>query len=119
MAVVRAGVLALSQRVYAVVPANPQFPYATFSTPSTIPIDEDMRDRCNVSLQVDVWSNQLSDAEAKTIAATIRNMLHEKPLSVVGYTADSVSVRGIFPTKEEGGAINRARIMVEVDAQPA
>lgn len=109
----------VGQRVYDAVDPNPTFPYLTVSSPSTVPIDEECWDRSDMRFQIDVWSKHPQSHEAKSLAATIRSLFHEQPLTVSGFTVDRIYVDGMFPTREEQTAINRVRIVLAVEAQPA
>lgn len=109
----------VGNRIYDRVMPSPTFPYVTVTTPSTVPIDEECWDRSDVQIQIDVWSKHVESHEAKTIAATIRGLFHEKDLPLTGFVADRVQVEGVFPTREEQTALHRVRIILAVEAQPA
>lgn len=119
MARLRTGVTATGQRVYDAVDSGATYPYLTVTSPSTVPIDEECWDRSDMRFQIDVWSKHPQSHEAKTIAATIRDLFHEQDLPLTGFVVDRIYVDGIFPTREEQTAINRVRIVLAVEAQPA
>jgi hypothetical protein len=119
MAILRAGVPAIGQRVHDFVPQSATFPYITISVPSAVPIDETCWDRTEITFQIDVWSNTVPSVEAKEIAAVVRDFLHETDIAVAGFEVDRARVQGAFFTRENDTQLHRARLMVSIEAQPA
>ncbi|GGA63869.1 DUF3168 domain-containing protein [Pelagibacterium lentulum] len=114
------GLTTVGGRVYDFIPAESQFPYARLSTPSEIPIDETCWDRTALSIQLDFWSNEKESREVKEISGQAKALLHEREqdLIVPGYVVDSMMVEGIFYSREQETALQRARLMLAIDVQP-
>lgn len=104
--------------VFDFVPQTASLPYVTVLVISVVPIDEECWDRSDVAFQIDVWDDKPSSEPVKALAATIRNGLHEQTLAVDGFTIDRMRIDGVFPSREAQTLLNRARIVVAIEAQP-
>lgn len=118
MAKLRNGLPDLVRRVFDTVPEGKGHPYATVSTPSNVPVDEDCWDRTDIVFQIDFWSSHRNSTEVKRIAGNAKDLLHEQPLSAPGYVVDRMTVAGIFYSREQGTLLHRARLMLAIAAQP-
>lgn len=106
-------------QVFDSVQAQPVGDYITVSVPSAVPIDEECWDRSEINLQVDFWSSHPDSGRVKAMAAQARAGLHEvDDLVPVGFTIDRIRVEGIFYSREAQTLINRARMVLAVEAQP-
>jgi len=119
-AYLRVGLGDLGNRVYDFIPVETGYPYARISTPSEVPIEETCWDRTAISFQIDFWSREKESREIKEISGHARALLHEREqdLIVPGYVVDSMMVEGIFYSREQETALQRARLMLAIDAQP-
>ena len=97
---------------------NPK-PYISIGTGQTVPIDETCWDGSEVSLQLDVWSDEPGYPQVKRIAGAIRVGLHDQDLAIPGHVCDRVEVRGIDYSREANGLTSRARIDLLITTQPA
>jgi hypothetical protein len=111
---------AVGGRVFDFIPSNPVYPYCRLSTPSEVPIDETCWDRTDIVFQLDFWSTNAESREVKEIAGAARAILHEQEsLGVSGYVVDRMMVEGTFYSREEETLLQRARLMLAIEVQPA
>ncbi|WEK05774.1 MAG: DUF3168 domain-containing protein [Candidatus Devosia phytovorans] len=105
--------------VYDFVSEAATLPYATVGVISAVPIDEMCWDRSEVSVQIDLWDDEQTSRKVKERAAVVRDAFHEfDGLVVTGFAVDRMRVDGVFLSREAQTLLNRARIVVAVEAQP-
>lgn len=93
--------------------------YITVTVPSAVPLDEVCWDRSEINFQIDFWSSHPDSGRVKVLAAQGRAGLHEvDDLAPQGFTIDRIRVEGIFYSREAQTLINRARMVLAVEAQP-
>lgn len=114
-------VSALGGRVLDFIPERPVYPYARVSTPSRVPIAETCKFRTALMVQIDFWSDAPESREVKEIAGAALTALHEQEssLTVTGFVVDSMMVEGIFYSREQETLLQRGRLMLAIDVQPA
>lgn len=109
---------AAGQRVYSAIPEGSQtYPYVQVWPGFETPIDEDCWDRTESTMQVDVWADTTSYITTKSIAAAIRNALHEQSLTIAGHTVDRIRVESI--TYSDDPPLYRARMSISIETQPS
>lgn len=106
-------------RVYDFVNSIGKYPYICVSVPMVALVDEAYWDRSDISLQIDIWSDATSSIFVKKIASRVRELLDEQTLSMIEpIRMDSMRIEGIFYTREAQTLLNRARVVLNVHAQP-
>lgn len=109
---------AAGQRVYSAIPEGSQtYPYVQVWPGFETPLDEECWDRTESTMQVDVWADTASYITTKSIAAAIRNALHEQSLTITGHAVDRIRIESI--TYSDDPPLYRARMSISIETQPA
>lgn len=110
---------AVANQVLDTVQNAPAGDYITVTVPSAVPLDEVCWDRSEITLQVDIWSTHPDSGRVKAMAAQARDGLHEvEDLTPQGFAIDRIRVEGTFYSREAQTLINRARMVLAIEAQP-
>jgi hypothetical protein len=64
-----------------------------------------------------VWADTTTYITTKSIAAAIRNALHEQSLTIAGHTVDRIRVESI--TYSNDPPLYRARMSISIETQPS
>lgn len=112
---------AAGTRVYDVVPKNAALPYITVGYADANPIDEECFNRTLTTTQIDVWSDAVGLPEVKKISGAIRMALHEREteIAVANHRVDRIRVLSTIAGRDPGGVLNRARMSVQFETEPA
>lgn len=105
--------------VFDQVPSGDPFPRITLGPWQSIPNDADCSEGTESFVQIDVWSRAVGFPEAKGIAGTIRDRLHNGELDVSGHRVELMLVQSIDTSRDPDGLTSRARISLRILSQPA
>ena len=110
---------AAGESVFDRPPAANPFPRVTIGPSQSIPDDAVCYAGTETFQQIDVWSRAVGFPEAKAIAESIRDRLHDGELTLDGHHLELMAVLSIDYSRDPDGLTSRARINLRVLTQPS
>jgi hypothetical protein len=90
------------------------FPLVFLSFPSSTPFDTKSNLGGSYIVQVDVWSRSNSEAQVKSIAAKVYDLLHRQPLTIAGVTHITTDIERMDFVREPDGETRRCLMQYRV-----
>lgn len=92
------------------IPAGAAFPYASFGPADALTDDAECLTSYEVTLQIDVWSRAVGYPEVKTLAAEVRDNLHEAELALSENALLTIVHRQTRVFRDPDGITNHAAL---------
>lgn len=90
------------------------FPYISFGTDFTSPMDTKGDNGGNALLQINVWTRSPGFAETKTIAQRVYDLLQKQSLTISGATHIATRVESVDYARDPDGLTRRALMQFRV-----
>ncbi len=106
-------------RIYDQAPELPEFPYVTLGDCQVLPDKAGCIDGVEVYPQIDIWSRAVGYPEIKAIAAAVKAVLDDQPLSVDGFAVVVFEHQSTHYLRDPDGLTRHAAIVFRGLIQPS